>query len=79
MYLNFPTHFDVGIFSLSQYVGVTQLVSFMGIALFVAIHSAVHPWKEENSGISYVTLLIWSLKNIYEFFFFLSPFVNYLG
>lgn len=58
----------MGIFSFAQCVVITQLVSFKGIALFVAIHS-VHPWEEENSRASCVTILVWSLKNIYKLFF----------
>ena len=55
-------HFDMGIFSLTQCVGVTQLVSgFLSerIDLFSSEHS-VYPWEEGNSGASYVAILVQS-------------------
>ena len=58
----FPTCFDVGIFSVTQCVGVTQLVSgFLSerIDLFSSEHS-VYPWEEGNSGASYVAILVQS-------------------
>lgn len=60
----FPTYFKVDIFSFTFYVGVTQLVNgvlSVGIALCVAVH-LVFPWEEGHSGVSYVTILVFSLQ-----------------
>ena len=51
----------MGIVSLVQCEGVTQLASgfiLEGITLCVAVYSL---WKERNSGASYADILVWSL------------------
>lgn len=61
-----PVDFDVGIFSVIQCIGVTQLVSVflsVGIAPFEAVYS-VCPWEEVNSGSSYVTILVWNIPSV---------------
>lgn len=55
---------DVGIFSFTQNIRVTQLVSgFLSerIASCVAVDS-VCPWEKVSSGASYVTILYWKLS-----------------
>ena len=57
---DFPTYFHVGIFSLAQCVGFTQLVSVFlseGISPCVAVHS-VHLWEEGISEASSVVILV---------------------
>lgn len=58
----FPTCLNVGIFSVTRCVGITQQVSgflsegnFPCVALYL-----VCPWVGGNSGTSYVAILVWS-------------------
>lgn len=64
-----PTCFDVGIFSVSVLVGVSQLVSgylSKGLAPCIALH-LVHLWEEGNSRTFYITILIRSpLDNFFQ-------------
>lgn len=56
----FPTHFDVGMFSVIQCVGIVQLVSgFFSkrIAPYVAVY-LVYAWEGGNSGASYITIMV---------------------
>ena len=60
----FATHFDGGILSFPQCIGVAQLVSGSlseGIALCAAVHSMCL-WGQESSGASYVTILVLPLS-----------------
>ena len=55
----FPTHFNVGIFSVGQHVGASQLVSEFvseGADLCVAVY-LMHPWEKKTSTAFYVTML----------------------